>query len=116
MYVIEFQKPGLPHAHILLIFAADDKPITTEDIDSIVSAQLPHQNLLPELHDTVVSCMLHGPCGGEQRQCSLYGRWKMLQTIPEGIPRRNNHHGRQISGIQTTERRLVHYTWRPYLY
>jgi hypothetical protein len=63
MYVIEFQKRGLLHAYILLILAVDDKSITPEDIDSIVSAQLPHQNLLPELHATVVSCMLHGPCG-----------------------------------------------------
>src|SRR5579859_1884862 len=30
MYVIKFQKRGLPHAHILLIFTAEDKPITTE--------------------------------------------------------------------------------------
>jgi hypothetical protein len=63
MYVIEFQKWGLPHVHILIIFAAADKPITTEDIDSIVSAQIPDQNLYPELSETIVSCMLHRPYG-----------------------------------------------------
>ena len=63
MYVIEFQKRGLPHAHILLILAEADKPLPPEDIDSIVSAQLPDWNLYPELYDTIVSCMLHGPCG-----------------------------------------------------
>jgi hypothetical protein len=63
MYVIEFQKRGLPHAHILLILAEADKPLTPEDINSIVSAQLPDRNLHPELYDTIVSCMLHGPCG-----------------------------------------------------
>ena len=62
MYVIEFQKRGLPHAHILLILEGADKPITPEDIDSIVSAQLPEQSLYPELYETVTSCMLHGPC------------------------------------------------------
>lgn len=63
MYVIEFQKRGLPHVHILLILTTADKPRTPEDIDSIVSAQLPDPNLYPELYETVVSCMLHGPCG-----------------------------------------------------
>lgn len=63
MYVIEFQKRGLPHAHILIIFAAADKPVTPDHIDSIVSAQIPDQNSYPELYETIVSCMLHGPCG-----------------------------------------------------
>jgi len=31
IHVIEFQKRGLPHAHILLIMADEDKPQTTED-------------------------------------------------------------------------------------
>jgi hypothetical protein len=53
MYVIEFQKRGLPHAHILIIFAAEDKPITPNDIDSIVSAQIPDENLYPELYETI---------------------------------------------------------------
>ena len=63
MYVIEFQKRGLPHAHILLILVEADKPRTVEVIDSIVSAQLPNCNSHPQLYDTIVSCMLHGPCG-----------------------------------------------------
>lgn len=34
-YVIEYQKRGLPHAHILLIFKEEDKPRTTEDYDRV---------------------------------------------------------------------------------
>jgi Helitron helicase-like domain at N-terminus/PIF1-like helicase len=63
MYVIEFQKRGMPHVHILLILDRADKPHTLEDIDTIVSAQLPDHNLYPELYETITSCMLHGPCG-----------------------------------------------------
>ena len=63
MYVVEFQKRGLPHAHILIILAADDKPRTPADIDRIVCAELPDPDLFPQLYDTVTSCMLHGPCG-----------------------------------------------------
>jgi hypothetical protein len=63
VYVIEFQKRGLPHAHILLILELSDKPLTPADIDSIVCAEIPSQTAYPELYDTVMSTMLHGPCG-----------------------------------------------------
>src|SRR6202007_1975753 len=31
VHVIEFQKRGLPHAHILMILTSEDKPTTPED-------------------------------------------------------------------------------------
>ena len=40
MHVIEFQKRGLPHAHILLI-PAQDRVFTPDFVDSIVVAELP---------------------------------------------------------------------------
>ena len=63
MYTIEFQKRGLPHAHILAILEPEDKPRSVDDIDSIVCAEIPDPNEQPLLHDTVTRCMLHGPCG-----------------------------------------------------
>src|SRR5277367_3156238 len=36
IYVIKFQKRGLPHAHILIILDSRDKPCTPADIDSMV--------------------------------------------------------------------------------
>ena len=42
--VIEFQKRGLPHAHILLILKPSDKPRTIEEIDKIVCAVIPDIN------------------------------------------------------------------------
>ena len=41
VYTIEFQKRGLPHAQILLYLADADKPRTAEDIDRLVSAEIP---------------------------------------------------------------------------
>ena len=38
IYVIEWQKRGPPHAHILAICDSDSKPRTEEDFDSIVCA------------------------------------------------------------------------------
>ncbi|XP_028055550.1 uncharacterized protein LOC114259710 [Camellia sinensis] len=43
VYVIEFQKRGLPHMHLLLILAPGQKPLSPDTYDSIVSAELPDQ-------------------------------------------------------------------------
>jgi hypothetical protein len=61
MDVIEFQKRGLPHAHLLLILAPEDKFKTADDIDAAVSAEIPED---PVLQEKVVRCgMLHNLCG-----------------------------------------------------
>ena len=53
IYVIEFQKRGLPHCHILLILDENDKPRTTDDYDKIVCAELPDKNKHPILYETI---------------------------------------------------------------
>uniref|UniRef100_A0A914Z3L6 Helitron helicase-like domain-containing protein n=1 Tax=Panagrolaimus superbus TaxID=310955 RepID=A0A914Z3L6_9BILA len=63
VYTIEFQKRGLPHAHILVTLEADYKMRTAEVINRYISAQLPDPELYPNLHDLVVKHMIHGPCG-----------------------------------------------------
>ena len=49
LYVVEFQKRGLPQARILLILAPEDKPRSADDYDEIVCAQLPDPQLAPRL-------------------------------------------------------------------
>jgi len=63
IWVIEFQKRGLPHAHILLILDKSSKLRTVEDYDLMVSAEIPDPIRHPEVYETVTSCMVHGPCG-----------------------------------------------------
>ncbi|GMF53749.1 unnamed protein product [Phytophthora fragariaefolia] len=63
IYVVEFQKRGLPHAHIVIIVAEEDKPRTREIIDKLVSAEVPDKEVNPDLYETVMTCMMHGPCG-----------------------------------------------------
>uniref|UniRef100_A0A914Z2E1 Helitron helicase-like domain-containing protein n=1 Tax=Panagrolaimus superbus TaxID=310955 RepID=A0A914Z2E1_9BILA len=63
VYTIEFQKRGLPHAHILVTLEGDYKMRTAEVIDRYISAQLPDPTLYPKLHELVVKHMIHGPCG-----------------------------------------------------
>lgn len=62
LYNIEFQKRGLPHAHMLLWLTQDSK-IHPHMIDSVVSAELPDKETDPILSDLVASNMIHGPCG-----------------------------------------------------
>jgi hypothetical protein len=69
IFVVEFQKRGLPHAHILLILTPENKPKTVDEIDSVVSAELPDPETHPRLFKAVTSFMLHGPCGDHNTSC-----------------------------------------------
>ena len=61
-YVVEFQKRGLPHAHILLILSSHDKP-TADTVDLFATAQIPDPRRHPNLFHRVIHSMVHGPCG-----------------------------------------------------
>jgi len=61
IHVIEWQKRGLPHAHILLILHSDQKPQRPDEYDHMVSAELPDKAAHPTLFEVVTSYMLHGP-------------------------------------------------------
>ncbi|XP_060876853.1 uncharacterized protein LOC132949788 [Metopolophium dirhodum] len=68
VYTIEFQKRGLPHAHILVILAEDCKFRTAADVDDVVCAFLPDTATDRRLHDCVKS-HIHGPCGTVNPLC-----------------------------------------------
>ncbi|XP_074289417.1 uncharacterized protein LOC141614570 [Silene latifolia] len=63
VYTIEFQKRGLPHAHILLFLHREDKFPEAADIAKIISAEIPDPVENPVLHAVVCTHMIHGPCG-----------------------------------------------------
>ena len=63
IYVVEWQKPGPPHAHILAICDSTTKPHTAEDVDDIVCAEISDEEKFPELHRTISTLMMHGPSG-----------------------------------------------------
>ncbi len=88
-YTIEFQKRGLPHAHILLWIAEDDAPKNADDVDFIISAELPLSEE-DTLFNTIKKCMMHGPsercrkpgsrCWDSVSQKCIYGFPKVICT------------------------------------
>ena len=63
VHVIEFQKRGLPHCHMLIVLDQHSKLRDSRDIDSIICAEIPDKDLDPHLYQIIKSCMIHGPCG-----------------------------------------------------
>nr|GEV79972.1 ATP-dependent DNA helicase PIF1-like [Tanacetum cinerariifolium] len=63
VYVIEFQKRGLPHAHFLLIMRAYNKMSNPDQYDKIVCSEIPDLTRHPVMHELVKKHMMHGPCG-----------------------------------------------------
>ena len=62
IYTIEFQKRGLPHAHILLTLNEQVKIVNATDIDEVVFAEIPNIQTHPTLYEYVVKHMMHVPC------------------------------------------------------
>ena len=85
MYTIEFQKRGLPHMHLLLILDPDDDIKTTEDLDRLISAEIPDKDEDPELYEIICANQLHGPCGclGPNRPCMQNDNHKCRFHFPQ---------------------------------
>jgi hypothetical protein len=69
VYVVEFQKRGLPHAHCLLIMQKNWKLTCPKQYDALISAELPNKKKYPELYKMVTKHMMHGPCGSLNPNC-----------------------------------------------
>jgi hypothetical protein len=64
-WVIEYQKRGMPHAHILLWLKPGYHFDTPDMVDEVISAEIPstHGPFGKELYKTVTTCLMHKPCG-----------------------------------------------------
>ena len=94
LWVVEFQKRGLPHAHILAVMADADRPRTPEQVDMIVSAELPpspsevgisdeEKTRRQPLWDIVLTNMIHGPCGAYNPQCPCMDNGTCTKLFPK---------------------------------
>jgi len=63
VYTIEFQKRGLPHIHILIFINRQYCLQSPEQVDQVISAELPDPQTHPRLYRLVTKFMIHRPCG-----------------------------------------------------
>ncbi|XP_041421549.1 uncharacterized protein LOC121394460, partial [Xenopus laevis] len=127
VHVIEFQKRGLPHAHILLILHDNSKIRTEDDINNIVKAEIPDHNISPRLFEIVTKNMIHTPCGNvnPKSPCMLNGRCskgfpKQFQDVTlgnvNGYPK---YMRRQTNELEVVPGRPIDNSWvvpyNPYL-
>ena len=83
VYVIEFQKRGLPHAHILVILRQQDKLYLMDNIDDIVRAELPDPINESELFEIVSRNLVHGPCGHFNPNCVCMENGVCTKSFPK---------------------------------
>jgi hypothetical protein len=128
IYVVDFQKRGLPHAHFLLIMHWKFKLMCPEQYDLLISAELPNKKKYPELYKMVTKHMMHGPCGLLNPNCPCTkGRASCKNRYPrpfcettshdkDSYPiyrRRDDGHKEIVRGHELDNRWVVPYN--PYL-
>ncbi|XP_045500045.1 uncharacterized protein LOC123697545 [Colias croceus] len=82
MYSVEWQKRGLPHAHILLWLKDKVRP---NDVDSLISAEIPSPIADSELYDIVKTHMIHGPCGAFNVNSSCMQDGRCTKRYPKAL-------------------------------
>ena len=104
-YVIEFQKRGLPHIHMLIFLDAEDKLHNADEVDKYIWSEIPDKVNNPRLYEIVKKFMIHGPCGErnlnspcmdeKKEKCTtnfpkLFNDSKMYNTTGYPLYRRRN--------------------------
>ncbi|XP_018803852.1 PREDICTED: uncharacterized protein LOC108978162 [Bactrocera latifrons] len=113
MYTIEWQKRGLPHVHLLVWLVNKIRP---NQIDRVISAELPDKDEDPILYEIVKKHMMHGPCGTlnpnspcmRDSKCSKkYPKsFQTTSTSDDGYPkyhRRSPEQGWQIATVKNND-------------
>ena len=105
MRVIEFQKRGLPHAHMLIILQQRHAIRSSQQVDEIVSAEIPphpdsihdpdpdvqqqKRDQAQKLRTLVLRNMVHGPCGRDKRNapCMYNAQGEITEVCHKSFPK-----------------------------
>ena len=83
LHTVEFQKRGLPHAHIIVWLAQDTSHPTPAFIDKHISAEIPDPCIDPLGYALVAEHMMHGPCGRGHETCPCMKNNKCSKKFPK---------------------------------
>ncbi|XP_072074145.1 uncharacterized protein [Arachis hypogaea] len=72
-----------PHAHILVFLHRDDKYPTADNIDRIISAEIPNKDRDPLYYEAVEKYMMHGPCGSIRKDSLCMKNGKCIRHFPK---------------------------------
>ncbi|XP_021754919.1 uncharacterized protein LOC110720220 [Chenopodium quinoa] len=86
IYVIEFQKRGLPHAHFLVILKQDYKIKCPSDFDKFVCAEIPYV-ANSYLRKVILKHMMHCPCGHLDPDCPCMKHKESRGRCKYGYPK-----------------------------
>ncbi|XP_076894771.1 uncharacterized protein LOC143547165 [Bidens hawaiensis] len=123
VYTVEFQKRGLPHAHLCLFLHPDHKLPFVENVDQFICAEIPDEKEDPTLYSLVKEFMMHGPCEAANLKCSCMIDKRCSKNFPkkfsnatsldsDGFPiyrRRDSGSYVERSNIQLDNRSVVPY-------
>lgn len=83
LYVIEFQKRGLPHAHIAMQ-VDNGGSLSCDDINHFVRATIPGpEEYDGRLREIVLKHMVHGPCGNKNINAPCMDNFKCSKAFPK---------------------------------
>ncbi|XP_045831339.1 uncharacterized protein LOC123922684 [Trifolium pratense] len=83
IYTIEFQKCGLPHAHILVFLQPIHRIVHPHGINKIISTEIPDKDQERELFNIVSSLMIHGPCGDQNKGSPCMQKGRCIKYFPK---------------------------------
>ena len=88
IHVVEFQKRGLPHCHMLLWIDGRDAPLFEGDVDGTICAEIPNKSTHPRLFDIVMVHMVHEPCGSINKKSPCMDGDKCVKSFPKPLSER----------------------------